>query len=98
MIATWLYTDKYDCNAFHYSAGSCQGIEQAGHVGRSLACLDKNDEDGPADDEGAGDLLAQRCQGSVQFHQKRAGRRAQKSGKSPRRINADILERNRIAL
>lgn len=64
----------------HYSPGSCQRIEQAGHVGRSLACLDKNDESGPTDYEGAGDLLAQRCQGAMQFYQKRAGRRAQKSG------------------
>lgn len=64
----------------HYSPGSCQRTEQAGHVGRSFACLDKNDESGPADYEGACDLLAQRCQSAMQFYQKRAGRRAQKSG------------------
>lgn len=81
---------------FRYSAGSCQRIEQARHVGGSLACLDKNDEGGPADDEGAGDFLAQRCQGTVQLHQKRAGWRTQKSGEFSmlrRSIGTQSIER-----
>lgn len=94
----WLYADKYDFNVFRYSAGGCQGIEQAGHVGRSLACLDKNDEGGSADDEGAGDLLAQRCQSLVQFYQKRAGWRAQKSGECSGSYKLGYPECDQIAL
>lgn len=77
-------------NALHYSPGSCQRIEQAGHAGRSLACLNKNNESGPADYKGAGDLFAQRCQGTMQFYQKRAGRRAQKSGEFSRHIGKNM--------
>lgn len=61
---------------FYYFSGSCQGAKQTGNASGSLSCLDKDYEGGPANDEGAGDFLSQCCQGTLQFHQKRARRRA----------------------
>ena len=52
----------------YYFSGSCQGTKQTGNASGSLSCLDEDHEGGPADDEGTGDFLSQRCQGTLQFH------------------------------
>lgn len=67
----------------YYFSGSCQGTKQTGNASGPLSCLDEDHEGGAADDEGTGDFLSQCCQGTLQFHQKRARRRAQKSGEFP---------------
>lgn len=61
---------------FYYFPGSCQGAKQTGNASGSLSCLDKDYEGSPANDESAGDFLSQCCQGTLQFHQKCARRRA----------------------
>lgn len=70
IIKVFLFYLKKDslymiCN---YFSGSCQGAKQTGNVSGSFSCLNKNNEGGPADDEGTGDFLSQCCQGTLQFH------------------------------